>query len=995
MKHPDIFHGLPLNRAKTSPSKEGRAIGSLSAAKLGGRELLSLDGEWQLAFDKNNRGRAAHWENTFPSGAVSAPVPSVWERIRPDYDGVGWYRRTFELPADWERRTLRLRFHAAQYHAVVWLNGELLGEHEGGFLPFEFDVSSQVREGENTLVVRVVNPPMDREIDGFRCGAPLNQGPIPVGKAGWYYNFGGLWQSVELQATDGATLTRVSPEPKLSPDEVTVKISVELDGPPATYEIVTEISGMDGQPAAPTQRLRRRLKKGLNHLSLRVPLSRARRWSPEDPYLHTARVTVLRDGNVQDTLAVRFGMREFIVRDGRFRLNGSPVILKGFLHQGSYPRTLVRPEDRAMSERELRAVKERGFNFVRAHMQPALPSWLDLCDELGLLVMAEPPLGWIERTPQAEARCWREIEGLVKRDAHHASIVVWCLMNEVFHLRGFTPEVVIGMTARWMQRVRLLDPTRAIIDVSGGHGLLSSGGAEDMLPDTAQQGLTAVYAPPGEGKTEPVLDAHVYHEFPPRDETFKRLRTLGIEGMLFFLSEYGAPPVPPLFDEVLAAYSRADRDAGLEDYRLHADFAESLRLCFEHPAVRQACRDPRSFLTDCNRLRAEDMHAVTVALRSNPRVGGYCFCQLADASGELFGALDVWRHPKPVMEALTQATDAGALGIFVTPRVAAPGTPVQVELVWLGGDTTNLRGKSGKWALEMIGPDGVKKKRWTKTFRVAKSATPQRLLSITIPAPSRTGEWRWTASGMLDGLTLHGHFSSSVVTARPRLRGAVAVNGMTSPLTIACQELGLDVSPFGNNFREIDMPVLMDLSKPSGNRQHWFEELGQLRKVLQVGGCAVVFDPEMALVHEVFPEAEIRMQPMMRPVGYTVAGPVFGGLPAGGLMDFTWAELGASRHDKADDVRAKGGSVLAGALSFNMWTRPADFQHGASLYTLPVGRGTLVVCHHRILAARAEGHPVADLLLAGLVNVARAHIRFCNTDGLLSRCIDPIRENET
>jgi len=953
-----------------------------------GRESLSLDGEWQLVFDEENRGRTESWSVKFPSEAVATLVPSVWERVRPGYDGVGWYRRTFSLPAGWERRSLRLRFHAAQYHAEVWLNGTRLGEHEGGFLPFEFNASPHVRRGENTVVVRVVNPPMDREIDGFRCGAPLNQGPIPVGKAGWYYNFGGLWQSVELQATGGATLTRVSPEPKLSPDEVSVKISVEIDGPAATRECVVEILGMDGQTVAPAHRLRRRFKNGLNHLRLRVPLPRARRWSLEDPYLHTAKVSILSEGQVLDTLPVRFGMREFAVHKDQFKLNGSTVVLKGFLHQGCYPRTLVRPEDRSMSERELRAVKERGFNFVRAHMLPPLPAWLDLCDELGLLVMAEPPIGWIERSPHTEARCWREIEGLVTRDAHHASIVVWCLMNEVFHLRGFTPEVVIGMTGRWLKRVRLLDPTRAIIDVSGGHGLMSTGGAEDMLPDTAKKGLTAVYAPPGDGTPVPVLDAHVYHEFPPRDQTFHRLRTLGKEGVLFFLSEYGAPPVPPMFDEVLAGYSKSDRTAGLEDYRLHADFAESLHIAFKHPDVRKACSDPKAFLTECNRLRAEDMYAVTVALRANPRVAGYCFCQLADASGELFGALDIWRRPKPVMESLTEAADSGTVGIFVTPRIAAPGTPVQVELVWLGGDASSRRGMSGNWTLEMIDLDGVTKKRWSQPIRLAKTTAPQSLLSVTIPAPSRTGVWQWKASGMLEGLKLHGHFSSSVVAARPRLRGGVAVNGMTSALASALKELGLEVSPFGNNFREADLPVLLDLSRPSGSRQHWFEELGQLRKVLQVGGCAVVFDPEMALVHEVFPEADIRMQPMMRPVGYTVASPAFKGLSSGGLMDFTWAELGASRHDKADDVRAKRGSVLAGALSFNMWTRPADFQHGASLYTLPVGRGTLVVCHHRILAAHAAGHPAANLLLSGLIDLAQSRIQPINTNILLSRCID-------
>lgn len=983
MKHPNSTLGIPVERGASSVS-----VARLAMPDTGGRETLSLDGEWQLAFDPENRGKHDGWASEFPRDAVAAPVPAVWEVVRPGYDGVGWYRRVFTLPAGWDKRSLKLRFGAAQYFAEVWLNGARLGEHEGGFLPFEFPVSKRVRDGENEIVVRVINPPMNHEIEGFRCGAPLNQGPIPVGKAGWYYNFGGLWQSVELLATSGAWLTRIVPEPSLEPERVAVKIDVELDVA-AECEIECEIAGMEGRIVVPAKSTRRRLKSGVNRVNISIPLPGARRWSLDDPYLHVARVTVRRAGRIADAREIRFGMREFTAGGDRFLLNGRVVILKGFLHQGSYPRTLVRPENRGFAERELRAVKDRGFNFVRAHMLPPLPEWLDLCDEIGLLVMNEPPIGWIEHTEHAERRCWREIKGLVERDAHHASIVMWCLMNEVFHLLGFTPKVVIGMTARWLKEVRRMDPTRVIIDVSGGHGFLPTGGAGDMLPDTAGQGLTAMMANPGEGALRPVLDAHVYREFPVRDATFKHFRTVGADGdRLFFLTEYGAPPVPPMFDEVLKAYSPADRRLGLEDYRLHADFAESLRERFKHPAVRAACRDERSFLTDCNRMRAAEMFELTTALRSNPRVAGYCFCQLADASGELFGALDVWRRPKPMMEALAAASGPGALGVFANPRAAVSGTEVTVEVFHPGGEPVSGRAGKGEWALELHDESGRLRKRWSGSFRPEKNGAPVRLLVATFNAPARVGAWRLVASGSLGEIRLQGGMDLRVLPTRPRLRGTVAVNGVTSGLARALAELGTKVEPFGNNFRFAELPVFMDLSSPPRNRQHWFEELGQLRKVLQVGGCAVVFDPEMALVAEVIPEAAVGMQPMMRPVGYATPSPVFGGLPSGGLMDFAWAELGASRHDRADDVLALGGEVLAGGLSFNMWTRPAEFQHGASLYTLPVGRGTLVVCHHRAVAAREDGHPAGDLLLAGLFEFAKSRIKVSDTMPLLSRCVD-------
>lgn len=985
------FHNMKHLNASLGVSKKRAGLvveTGRSPASFAGRDVLSLDGTWALAFDPENRGREERWHAAFPFDSIAAPVPAVWEKVRPGYDGVGWYRRDFLLPAGWSGRSLRLRFHAAQYHAEVWLNGDRLGGHEGGFLPFEFPVSDKVREGENTLVVRVVNPPMDREVDGFRCGAPLNQGPIPVGKAGWYYNFGGLWQSVELLATEGAAIARIVPEPSLEREEVAVKVAVELDGPSGVHEIACEISGADLADRPPVVTTRKKLGTGLNRFVIKVKLPGARRWSPEDPWLHGATVTVRRDGHVCDRHSVRFGMREFKVVGERFELNGRPVVLKGFLHQGSYPRDLVRPENRAFAERELRAVKDHGFNFVRAHLQPALPEWLDLCDELGLLVMAEPPIGWIERTTFAEERCWREIKGLLERDAHHASIVMWGLMNEVFHLRGFSPRVVIGMTTRWLARVAKIDPTRPVIDVSGGHGLMQGGGAADMLPDTASLGHTALMVAPGSAEPRRVTDAHIYHDFPPGAQALRKFRAHGSDGRLFFLSEFGAPPLPPRFDEVTKAYSPKERAAGLEDFRLHADFAGSLRGHFRHPAPARACGDPGRFIDECNRLRAEEMYEVTTILRTNPNVAGYCFCQLADASGELFGALDFWRRPKPAMTALAEAADAGTLAVMVTPRVAFPGEKVEVELVWLGGDHARPAGPKGAWSLELSGEDGAVEQRWSGTF-VPETGVPRVLLKAEIAAPRKAGVWKWRASGIAGPLTLHGRIDARIIARPARLRGETGVGGGGAMLSQALASLGLAVSPYGNNFREAELPVFFDCSVPCPSRQLWFEEMGQLRKIMQVGGCAVLFEPEMALVNEVVPEAAVRMQPIMRSAGYAVVDKTMGGLP-GGLMDFAWAELLAGKYDRADDVAARGGEVLAGTLSFNMWTRPAAFFHGASLYTLPVGRGTLVVCHLKVLSALAAGRPEAGALLAGLVGLARSKICVEDTRALLSRCIDPI-----
>jgi hypothetical protein len=954
------------------------------------RLCCPLDGEWQLAFDPENVGKEKGWQTAFPASLEVAQVPAVWELVRPDYDGVGWYRRTFDRPANWDGKSILLQFDAAQYFAEVWLNGEYLGSHEGGFLRFEFEVSRLLKARENEVVVRVIGPPMNEEIEGFRCGAPLNQGPIPTGKAGWYFNFGGLWQSVRLLATGPVKVQRIFPQPQLSPDQVTIGFDLKLFRDSAARTIRCDVLDPDGAVVASESR-EVVVKSGDGPLSFAFSLPGARRWTLEDPALYTASVTVADGEILDDTFSVRFGMREFTVKDGFFTLNGERVVLKGFLHQGAFPRTIVRAESRAFAENELRAVKEGGFNFVRAHMGPPLHEWLDLCDEMGILVMCEPPIGWIEHTALAESRCWREIEGLVKRVSYHPSVVFWGLMNEVFHLLGFTPEVVIEMTTRWMKDVRALDPTRPIIDVSGGHGLLPAGGAADMLPDTANLGLTAIMSVPGEEKTRFVVDAHVYHNFPVREATLKHFRTMGNGDQLFFMSEYGAPPVPPHFDEVMAQYSEAEKELGLEDYRLHLDFSNSLEEAFGYEAPRLACGDSRQFIETCNALRAEELYHLTMGLRSNPKMAGYCFCQLADASGELFGALDFFRRPKPTMAALGEGSDEGALGVFATPRVSTPGAPIEIEVVLPGREGALAPTYEGEWSVTLVDAAGAVKEKWQGEISAKVGRAPVCLLETKYTEALPIGRWKLEAKGRLNGVVLHGRYEFSVLPLPSGLEGEVAINGVGSPLGLELAKLGLKRHPFGNNFRGAQMPIVMDLSKVPTSRQVWFEELGQLRKIMHVGGCALVLNPEMALVKEVIPEAAVRMQPMLRAVGYTIPSPIFEHLSPGGLLDYPWAENLPAKHDRVDDVIALGGEILAGGLSFNMWTRPADFDHGAAIYRLPVGQGSMIVCHHPLLAGKTdagEWSPAGLLLLKGLIRYAQGLINVRDTTPLLSRCID-------
>ena len=375
------------------------------------RQTVSLNGQWDLAFDPANEGRKRRWHERFPR-SVKMAVPGVWEQVRPGYDGVGWYRRRFRAPADWRGKVVRLRFGVVCYFAECWLNGQSLGSHEGAFVPFEFDVSRLLR-ADNELVVRVINPPMDHEIEGFRAGAPLNQGYLAVGKLGWYYNAGGIWQDVTLTVTERAYVADCFVRPLPPRHRAVLDVTIANRGGARRGAVTCRIAAADapGRVVASATRTVK-LKRGDNRLSVPLAVPGARLWSPEDPFLYTATVEVAADGGATDALAVRFGMRELTLRGGALSLNGRKIVLKGLLQQGSYPRTLIFPETPDLARRELKLLKRSGFNFLRAHLKPPEPYYLDLCDELGILVQGEPAIGWIGNTPHTERRCRDQIEGL-------------------------------------------------------------------------------------------------------------------------------------------------------------------------------------------------------------------------------------------------------------------------------------------------------------------------------------------------------------------------------------------------------------------------------------------------------------------------------------------------------------------------------------------------------------------------------------------------------
>jgi hypothetical protein len=936
---------------------------------------LDLGGEWQFRLDPDNRGKAEGWFLAL-TGTEPIRVSCPWEYWHPEYDGVGWYQKKIVAPGSWRDRQALVRFEAVTYYCECWLNGVYLGSHEGGFMPFEFDISAIAQLGEeNVLTVRVINPPIDREIDGFRSGAPLNQSDLPTGKLAWYYNFGGIWQGVSLQSLPKQALKSVHVFPRLGNKTLLVDLTVSNLAGEADFPLRFNLFPDGSQEAVFAAEKTVHASAGVSKHRLEFPLPDLALWSPDAPAVHRLRVE-LADGN--DAIEQTFGVREFSFEGNHCLLNGQPIILKGFLQQGMYPRTLALPT-RRMAIRELLLLKRKGFNFMRIHLKPAPPWYLDLADRMGILVMHEPPIGWCANGPKTRERCLREVRDLVTRDASHPSIVFWCLFNESFHVRGFTSEKVLELTGELADAARELDPSRIIIDTSGGYDTKTLPGPDAFDPNAPN---TTRAWKPWESEPTKIVDGHVYCRYPVTQKSLDSYRNLKGSGMLYFITEFGAPETPPDYARVLRGYTPGEAARPLEDWKLHHDFATSFEEKFRGSGLKMSSKE---FIADVGRARAEDIRLITHAIRSNPNLAGYCFCQLADASGELFGVTDVWRRPKPLYYAFSDAVADPAIDVRIAQRVVANDEPVAIACSLTSDLAAPFEGVA---SLSIV--DAAGRAVWKEERPVPPTRTRHVVFEGALKTGGIPGKHLLLAEFHSGGKLISEHrLEFQVLPSVVETGGTVGIRDDKGILNELFAARGWNTEIYGNNFQLKNIPVLLNINPLPTNRAFYSELYGQLQKVVGLGGSAILFGAEAHSLYRWLLPHHIRPQIGMRSCGYTTDHPVFDGLKCGGAVDYTFTDVYPEIFDNADDVKAAGGEILFGSISMNMWTRPANYYWGAALYRLPLGRGNLFICHLD-LVNKAQTSSVAAHLLRNLVNYAASLIQPGGEQYLLSRCCDPL-----
>ena len=630
-------------------------------------EITYLNGEWEIIYDYDNIGKlqAYNTDEGFSKGKIEKiTVPSVWERFKKDYEGVVYYRTSFKVDNDYKDKKIHLNFNASNYITEVFLNNNSVGFHEGGFSPFSFNVEHIINyDSQNVLIVKVMGPItiQDKIIDG------IGQMETPQWRGSYT---GGIWQDVFLSYTGQTHINDVFITGNFRNGDIEIINEINNGIGDGLYKLIFDINKKQSFEELFT----------LENTNLKVikkiknTVKNHQIWSPDSPNLYEFEIK-LQKVNISnkdttitelDRIKETFGFREFTVKNNKFYLNDKPLYLKAAFFEGLYPVKLSYPDSKEMMVKEILLAKDAGFNMIRPWRKPPPKEWLHLADSIGVLTVGSMAIECMDmpiETPYLPQRVENEITESILRDRNHPSIVQWELFNEIRR------PVLANMLKPMSLKARELDPTRLILDESGGW----AEGANLYLPfSTKAFKFNDIHNYPGPNINNSKFDGFLTIGKTPEEN--KRLclnaRTPGrnvVPNIPSYVSEIGYGSLPDLEENEIEFLKKGNPIT--YPYLYHLRFNKEIKEKLIETGLIKLFKNASSFYKKQQEIHGIANKRMLEAIRSNDNVIGYCVHALT-AGDWIIGAglLDLWRNPKGLAYDLTKEGNLSKIAVLRTNK---------------------------------------------------------------------------------------------------------------------------------------------------------------------------------------------------------------------------------------------------------------------------------------------------------------------------------------
>ncbi|MCR2811143.1 beta-glucuronidase [Microbacterium sp. zg-B185] len=467
------------------------------------RELLSLDGLWQFALSDENVPRP--WSDLLDT-PLEAPVPASYNDVFADqriHDHVGWvwYQRSVRVPRGWHGGRIVLRVGAATHEGVVYVDDALVAHHVGGYTPFEADITSVARPGQEARITIGVNNELTNET--------IPPGTVETNELGRrtqkyrhdFYNYAGLPRSIHIYSTPAAFIEDITVRTDFDGRDGRVDYEVAVHGGGRVLVTLRDASGIVVAEADEAEG------------SLRV--TNAAAWQPGRAYLYSLRVQLHDDDSdsLGDEYTLSVGIRSVRIDGSKFLINGEPFYFRGF---GKHEDSAIRGRgyDAAFLVHDFALMKWVGANSFRTSHYPYAEEYLDYADRHGIVVIDETPavglnLGigggvhgradrnafsetmFNDRTRDAHAQSIRE---LIARDKNHPSVVMWSIANEPESVESGARDYFLPL----VNMTRELDPTRPVTYANEYRGTFTNDGLADLFDVLCLNRYYGWYADPGD-----------------------------------------------------------------------------------------------------------------------------------------------------------------------------------------------------------------------------------------------------------------------------------------------------------------------------------------------------------------------------------------------------------------------------------------------------------------------------------------------------------------
>jgi len=834
----------------------------------------ALDGPWHILHDPGNTGKKERWFKAIPGRAKPAPVPGIIQQVFPDCHGVAWYWIKFQtILKKNPGSSYAVKFHEVDYYADIWLNGALLGSHEGAEFAFEVGCGKALKfSGENLLAVRVINP-VEEPIDGFAIEDIAHRFKFSKQyMAGTMYNFGGITQAVELVENNPVRITDVHARADI--DKNCIKASVTIRNSHksnAKCRLSATVTLRNSDKPMTSCSLSIEAPCGESSHQLTMPVAQPRWWSPDDPQFYLVTVEIDAGAGTRscrDQKTVRCGFRELRVEKGYFRLNGKRVLLRCTMTLADYCFGEKIPDKRL--RRDLLFAKAAGFNMIRFIVGGASPEQINLCDEIGLMVYEESYASWYMSDPRLRTkysdlskmpdRYDRSMLGLVKRDRNHPSVVIWGLLNETFD------GPVFRHAYNCLGKLRALDDSRLVILNSGRwDGIISvgsisnpkstkwepawgketGGGLPALEVDARGKGEVAFVWNDPLGRAERMVlgDFHKYPPVPYRKQDRDFFRTHASGAKPVFLSEYGAGSLLDVING-LRQYRRTDSQVEPVNAAFLRKQAEFFLADWHRFGMNGVYPLPEDIFIDSYHQQARQLRLGFDLIRSNPNYCGSSVLCLEDTNtGQGFWTF--WRELKPgMLETLREGWAPLRWCLFVEPLHVYAGRPFEVEAVLANEDI--LKPGTYPARLKISGPAGTV---WEKKidFSIPRPARncdgplAVKVLRQSVKLDLPPGVYEFTASLERGGAPAGGRrrFYVSDVPANP-VKSHVTLLGIEPKAAEWLKSRGITCRPFDASGRvETETVLAGDLSKTGTGLKDWREILERTA----TGSTAIFLSP--------------------------------------------------------------------------------------------------------------------------------------------------------